>query len=339
MDNFINIQKALKSLEKLGIHLQVQKDGQVFIVGNVRFLTLPYPENFTATSKHEGVLLKKSTKALRHALQKKGINYFDLSGNIFLKSEEHQILIEEANKRHLSKVTQSRATLSPTNLISPNGLAFVDMIFRLKEAELANFQSTLQFCKHFKLYQPKVSQIMKKMGAKNLVDFKLKLKMLPFEWWLFALEFPSTKRKMTHFFGVAQSYYSLDDSINRLSTKKLLLNLENRFLDDVTAGPTEVAKQLGEIIDEGFSLWVSPSILNQIKKEFKLVPGNKEGRRPWQLASPAFSVMKEELITHDLKKRETTKTNKMRVIWDLGFGDSRLREVRENILRRFLSEV
>jgi hypothetical protein len=152
---------------------------------------------------------------------------------------------------------------------------------------------------------------MKKMGAKNLLDFKLKLKALPFEWWLFAFEFPATKRKMTHFFGVAQSYYSLDDSTNALSTKELTSLLDTRFLNDVTTGPLEVAKQIGEIIDEDFSLWVSPSILSKVKKEFKLVPGSKEGRRKWLLAAPPFPLIKEGLVTHEPKVWATVKTNKI----------------------------
>lgn len=339
MKDFVSIQKALKNLEKLGIHLKVHKDGQALVLGKVRFQTLPSPEHFAAPSKNEGLLLAKSSKALRQSLQKKGIHYLDLSGNIFLNSEEHQILVEEVKRKPLAKTAQDRTSLNPTNLISPNGLAFVDMLFRLKNTEIEKFQSTLQFCKYYELYQPKVSQVMKKMGAKNLLDFKLKLKTLPFEWWLFAFEFPATKRKMTHFWGVAKSYYSLDDSINALSTKELLSDLDTRFLNDVTAGPIEVAKQLGEIIDENFSLWVSPAILNKIKKEFKLVPGSKEGRRKWLLAAPPFSLSKEELITHEPKTEASAKTNKMRAIWDLSFGDLRLREARANILRRVIDEV
>jgi hypothetical protein len=339
MKDFVSIQKALKGLEKLGLHLEVHKDGRALLLGKVRFQSQPNPESFAAPSKNEGLLLTKTSKALRQSLQQKGINYFDLRGNIFLNSDEHQILIEEAARKPFSKTAKTQTNLSPTNLISPNGLAFVDMLFRLKNAELEKFQSTLQFCKHYGLYQPKVSQIMKKMGAKNLLDFKIKIKKLPFEWWLFAFEFPATKRKMSHFFGAARSYYSLDDSTNALSTKELLSNLDTRLLNDVTAGPLEVVKQLGEIIDEDFSLWVSPAMLGIIKKEFKLVPGSKEGRRRWLLASPPFPLKKEELITHEPEAKATAKTNTMRVIWDLSFGDSRLREVRTNILRRFINEV
>lgn len=339
MINAFRIKKALKNFEKVGLHLKMRIDGQTLLLGKVRFQTHTNPENFAGPSKNEGLLLTKSSKALRQLLQKKGINYFDFSGNIFLNSEEHQILIEEILRKPLSKVAKAQTTLSPTNLISPNGLAFVDMLFRLKHVELEKFQSTLQFCKHYGLYQPKVSQIMKKMGAKNLLDFKAKLKGTPFEWWLFAIEFPATKRKMTSFFGASQSYYSLDDSVNALSTKELISVLDIRFLNDVTAGPVEVAKELGEIIDEDFSLWVSPAIVGKIKKEFKLVPGSKEGRRKWLLAASSFPLSKEELITHEPKAKATSKTNKMRVIWDLSFGDSRLREVRTNILRKFINEV
>ena len=182
----------------------MHKDGKILSLGEVRFHSFPKPESFIAQANNEGLLLTKSSKALRQSLQKKGINYLDLSGNVFLNSEQHQILIEEAKMKPLKKTTQDRISLSPTNLISPNGWAFVDLLFRLKNSDLEKFQSTLRFCKHYELYQPKISQIMKKMGAKNLIDFKLKLKKLPFEWWLFAFEFPATKRKMTPFFDAAQ---------------------------------------------------------------------------------------------------------------------------------------
>jgi hypothetical protein len=115
--------------------------------------------------------------------------------------------------------------------------------------------------------------------------------------------------------------------------------LNFQFLNDVTAGPIEVSKQLGKIIDEDFSLWASPAVLSRIKKEFKLVPGYKEGRRKWILAAPSFALDKEELITHELGAKGAAKTNTMRVLWDLSFGDSRLREVRTDILKRILDEV
>jgi hypothetical protein len=339
MKDFTSIQKAIKGLEKLGLRLELHKEDQSLVLGKVRFRIQPKPERFSSAMKDEGIYLTKSSKALRQSLQKKGISYFDFNGNLFLNSERHQVLIEETKRKPLVKARESQMQLSPTNLVSPNGLAFVDTILRLKNVELEKFQSTLQFCNHFDLYQPKVSQIMKKMGAKTLLDFKLKLKTIPFEWWLFAFEFPATKRKMTSFFGVSQNYYSLDDSLNALSTPELLLRLESKFLNEVAAGPIEVAKQLGEIIDDDFSVWISPLIFTKIKKDYKLVPGSKEGRRKWILAAPPVSLIKEELITHELNSIAKTKTNKLRVIWDLGFGDSRLREVRTDLLRRLLDEI
>lgn len=115
--------------------------------------------------------------------------------------------------------------------------------------------------------------------------------------------------------------------------------LNSKFATSIAPGPIEVAKNLGEIIDEGFSVWVSPTILTRLKKEFKLVPGSKSGYRKWLIASPPVSLEKEELLTHVPKSKIEPETNTMRVIWDLSFGDFRLQEARLNILRRFLNEI
>ncbi|MFZ4404412.1 MAG: hypothetical protein ACOYOK_09955 [Pseudobdellovibrionaceae bacterium] len=292
-----------------------------------------------APSKNEGLLLSKSSKELRQTLRKKGISYFDFEGNIFLNSEGHQILIEKSKNKISHKQKKQISQLTPTNFISPNGLALIDTIFRIDDLDLNKFVSTLQFCKKFDLHQPKVSQLMTKVGAKNLLDFKKKVRAIPIEWWIFALEFRAAKRKMSHFFGASQNYYSLDTSFDKISSSELMSRLPSKFKNEVIAGPIEVAKAMGEIIDDNFSLWVSPSVLTEFKKEFKLIAGTNENRRKWLIAAPPFSLDKEELLSHISKPRFKFQTNLMRAIWDLGFGEARLQEARLNMLRRFLNEA
>lgn len=335
MKNIKPYEKALKIFKKMGVNIQANSQDQGLSIGKINFQLHTNPNNFKPSSKNEGLLLPKSSKALRQSLQRTGINYFDLNGNIFFNSDGHQIQIEEAIKKTSSKTSQSSMKLNPTNLISPNGLAFMDVLFRIENVDLEKFPSVLQFCKAFNLYQPKVSQIISKIGAKGLLDFKRKVKNIPLEWWLFALEFPASKRKMSHFFGTSQNYYSLSNT--KQQTDKIISTLESKYTKDVTQGPIEVAKNLGEIIDDSLSIWVSPVILNQLKKDFKLIPGSKEGHQQWIIASPPHSIEKEELLTHFPNSKP--KTNVMRVIWDLGFGDSRLQEARLNILRKTLNEI
>ncbi len=334
-----NYHSILKNLKKLGVQVNITQEGNDLIIGQIRFSKAHSIEKFSNTQREEGLLLSNSSRTLRQSLQKKGINYIDTNGNLFLIHKEVQFLIENIKKTPAIRLPQVATRLSPTNLISPNGLAIIDTLFRLDDHELESFSSTLQFCKRYNLYQPKASQIMKKLGVKNLIDFKKHLKKISLEWWLFALDSPISKRKMTAFFGVSQNYYSLDNSINSKTTDELTSFLNQQFEDSVTTGPLEIVKSIGEIIDDDFSIWVSPVILSNLKKQFKLVPGTKEGRRKWLLASPPTSLIQEGLITHEPKSKTNQKTNYLRVIWDLGFGDFRLQEVRTNMLRKLLNEV
>lgn len=342
MKKMISLQKAInrnkKALERIGLHLDLNQDGDTLTIGKIEFQPNNNPSSFFETPLNKGLLLPKISKELRKALQDKGISYFDYGvGNIFLNSGKFRVLLEATPKREPSfKKNKSQLSLNPTNLISPNGLAFIDTLFRLDNNVLGAFPSTLQFCKKFDLYQPKVSQIMKKLGAKNLMDFKVKLKSIPLEWWIYALETPAAKRKMTTFFDVAQSYYSLNDNFTLTSSSEILTDLNSKYKDDITPGPTEIAKAMGEIIDDEISLWISPSLQSKIKKELKLIPGVKEGKRRWFLASPNSDLIKEELVTHEPSSKSKYKTNLFRVVWDLSFGDSRLREARLNILRNII---
>lgn len=333
MKNLARYQKTLKIIEKFGVKLAARIKDQALIIGQIKFRPQSDPAQFSTAIQNEGLLLQKSSKELRRSLQKKGVNYFDLNGNIFVNLDGKRFLIEEAKKRRPVKSKVTATHISPTNLVSPNGFAFIDVLFRIDEKEIESFPSTLQFCKHFGLYQPKASQIMSKISARSLLEAKKKIKNIPVEWWIYALDFPAAKRKMTCFFDIAQNYYSLDDSINKLPISELLSRLEAKSGNDVLPGPIEVAKSFGEILDNNFSVWISPDVATQIKKEFKLVPGAKEGHRKWLFASPPMSLRQAELVTHEIDPK--LKTNTMRAIWDLGFGESRLQEARLNILQRF----
>lgn len=331
-----NILKCRVELGKLGLELVINEKS--VSIGKVTFEHHGNPESFQSLPPNTGLLLSKSSRELRKSLQEKNINYLEHNQcNVFIVFESHRLSIdfEKRKTTKLSKVKSLNQNLNPTNLISPNGLAFIDTIFRLDDDTLKEFQSTLQFCKHFELYQPKVSQIMKKFDAKKLIDFKNRVRLIPIEWWIFAFETPAARRKMTAFFDISQKYYSLDESTESDTTSNIVSTLNFKYSNDIAPGPIEVAKSYGEVIDDSLSIWVSPLITSKIKKEFKLIPGTKEGKREWLLASPSFDLKKAELLSHYSTKTEN-KTNSFRVLWDLGYGDARLGEVRLNILRKII---
>jgi hypothetical protein len=331
-----SIKDVLNSLEKDGLLLD-SKFGKRFVI--INGITFFLESKLNNHQKNSGLILTESTKLIRQNLQKKEISYIDTDGNIFIKSELRNILIEKSFiSKSKNKKPQAEVKLNPTNVISPNGLDFIDVLFRIDDREIAKFNSALHFCKHYKLYQPKVSQIMHRLKVKNLADCKKKLKEFSLDWWIFALENPASKRKMTPFFKTAQNYYSIDEKINKIDTVEIFKKLHREFQNNIAPGPSEVSKSFGELVDDGINIWVSPLIAKKLKKDFKLVPGFKSGQKNWLITVSGSDLESEKLISKDKKTNPPT-TNIMRAIWDLGFGDYRQQEARTNILRKFLNGI
>ncbi len=340
MNSIDNIKKLLEQLKIAGLLLENQITDNSITICDVQFFFETSTNEYSQhRNKNDGVILFHSSKLRRQTLQKKEISYIDINGNFFIKSNTYKIHIEKNELlKKMTKKSKQKVKLSPTNLISPNGLAFIELLFRLNNNDLKKFNSTLHFCKNYDLYQPKASQIMHRLGVKNLIECKKKLLEYSQEWWFLALENPASRRKMTSFFKISKNYYSLDKTINSLTAQSLLTKLNKHFLNEVAEGPIEVAKKFGELIDESISIWVSPLVSMELKKEFKLIPGSKEGCKSWLLATPPVSLKEEGLITHYSHKDNLGQTNILRAIWDLGFGDSRMQIASANILRRFLYE-
>ncbi len=333
--------KLVKLLEANGFQLKWRQQGEAIRVGTKAFRPSHSPQDLVALSSSEGLLLSRSTKEQRESLRARNINYLDPKGYLYMTlGPSTTILIEEhrSKKKNLEKKRQQQIAVSPTLLVSPNGLALVDALLRTSPQQLQETRSTLEFCRMHSLYQPKASKIMTGLRAKNLLDLRSKLQELPIEWWMFAFDSPATKRKMLAFFDVAQNYYSVSPDIEVMSEEELQKKLNSEFGDDVTGGPTLVAKQVGALIDPGISLWVSPDAASKLKRDFKLVAGKKPNHRTWQLASPTVTLRKAELISHvrDSATMLSAKTNVMRAIWDLSFSESRLREIRADLLRSLL---
>lgn len=338
MNTKTDIGKLERLLRKNGFQIEWKKEDDSIIVGTKVFKASSSPQDFMELPNTQGLLLNHSSKELRKTLQERNINYIDLKGYLHMNLDpSEKIVIEENSSKKKKPKGNKKVSISPTLLISPNGFALIDTLFRLNDEQLQKSPSVLQFSKLYDLYQPKISKIMTAIGAKDLVTLKQKISALPIEWWLYAFDLPVTKRKMTAFFDVAQNYYSLDGHIETMEETVLLKNLKSSLKNDISQGPTLIAKQFGELIDSDISLWASPSASSKLKKEFKLVAGTKEGHKRWVIASPSLDLTKAELISHvDDNRPLFPKTNILRSIWDLSFSESRLREIRSNLLRSFL---
>ncbi len=337
MKSKTDVKKIEALLKKNGISLHWESSGDSMILGSKKFNPVVSPTDIMEVPNNEGLILPHSSNEQRKSLQTKNISYIDSKGNLFLSLDKIKILIEASSKSisKKKKIRIQNSFVRSTLLISPNGLAIIEALFRVPEEQLS--LPALQFCKINNLFQPKISKIMTGLGVKNLFDLKSKIIDLPIEWWLFSFDSPVTKRKMTSFFDVAQDYYSLDPKIEKLTGVTLLQKVNKQFNDDVTAGPTLIAQRFGVLVGDEISLWVSPAAIIKLKKEYKLIAGTKEGQRKWKLGVPLLSLIKEDLISHASDKAFLNiKTNILRAIWDLSYSESRLREVRSSMLRSFL---
>lgn len=339
--DYKTLKKITKHLILAGVRLEAEllEDG-IILIGDIAFSRLSNP---LLAQHNEGVILLHSSKEIRKLLQGKGISYFDKEGNIFLNSVFGQIFVQaEIAPKYSGGIIKQEggvSSLSPTNLVSPNALSIIDVLFRLTDDQVEEFGSALRFSQKFHLSQSKLSHVMKKVNAKSVIDFKHKIREIPVEWWLFAFESRTTKRKMVNFFDVAVPYYSLSDEVNDNSNKKIFESIDFTYSYNSCPGPIEVAKRYGEIIDNQISLWISDDIETKIKRQYKLVPGKKEGHKVWLMASAPQEILLESIVTHDIHSRDMIKTNIIRSIWDLSQGESRLKEVREGLLKTFIYET
>lgn len=339
-DEIKSVSKINQILDSSGVKLEASLDHQGDLrIGEISFKKLLNP---LMSEVGTGVILTNSSEELRKILKSKGISFIDTNGNLFLNSSSGQITVVPKLKTIAFRqagisLTSHLPMLNPTNLISPIGLSIIDTLMRMSDSELNELGSALQFCNRYRLSQSKLNLTMRRLHARTLVEFKYKIREIPLEWWFFAFESPSTKRKMVNFFEAATPYHSLLPDMNYSDSKSLLRSIEYEF-PFTTPGPTEVAKAFGEIVDNDISLWISDVVESRIKRQFKLIPGKKEGLRTWMLATVPEDVLQDSIITHDAKTKNICKTNIIRSIWDLGYGESRLREVREKMLKVFVYE-
>lgn len=331
------LNRILEYYHSDGIKLEFESSDDGIKIGEILFRTNNNPQNAT---RNEGVLLSNSSEELRSILRSKGISYLESRGHIYIRTKHGYLELNpkemKAIKKHDGMKVGDVEIPNPTNLISPIGLSIIDTLFRLSKERISDYGSVLKFCNEYNIPQPKMSLTMKRLNAKSIIELKDKIKQVPIEWWFYAFESPNTKRNLVNFFEIAVPHYSLLET--EIESEQVLKEIDTIFPMSAP-GPTEVAKKFKTLIDQDLSLWISVKNEAELKKRMKLVPGRKIGKKTWMIAAISDEVLKEAVIAHDYKTQVVIKTNIMRSIWDLGHGDSRLREVRMQILKVFLNET
>ena len=331
--------KVLNQLiRQLGLQIEVRLSGDTLIVNGIMFVSAGHKELSSEPDANKGFLLPSLTEDEKQFCQDHRINYLTLDGQ-FQLNRGGVILFIAHDKKTRSKVKQLKSNVrnwvSPTLLFSPYALSILDVLFRVSEKELTQASSVLAFSKVYGLYQPKLSKMMREFGAKDLVVLKSKISDLPEEWWLLAFQYPATKKRLTSFFEVAKAFHSLEvNPALEEDLNSVIVKAQGKLIP----GPIEMPKKLGLIYDRDHYLWGTQAALQDLKRQYKLVPGKAIHASTWYLAVPARELHQESIasrIRHE-NFNATDLANPFRAVWDLSFGSERLKEVRVSLLRSLL---
>ena len=343
--------KAIQRAEsQAGVQFGLRQEGGHLWIGGIEFAPTSKTELFRNKKSENGILIQDLSTEERTYCQTHEISYLTVRGELFLIRKGYRIVLEPSQKApRLNRsgkprvATNLTATLSPTALVSPNGLAILDTLFRIGADSVQSYKSALSFAREFDLVQPKLSQMMTKLRAKTLADLKLAIKALPDDWWSVALHYPMTRKGFTPFFENAKSYHSLLPSSGLLKLNQSLHEWQKSH-SSIVSGPVEVMRELGLIRDPDIYLWGTESAFHELKKEFRLIPGIDSEKITWNLATPFAGFDRESILSAIQTavvdfKFPSLQPNLFRAIWDLSFGDERLKEVQLPALRRILNEV
>ena len=294
-----------------------------------------------------GLLLPHLQNDRKRKYLSEGISFLDDKGELFLVHTDRALHIKTEGllSKKAARKTNSTVVLDhpvPYFLISPNALAIAETLMRLPSPHLQEFRSGLKFCEQYDLYQPKFSEIAKRLKVRTVEEMAKKIKSIRADDWLAAFETTAARRFMTPFYTKAEPFYSLlpEDS---LQESQSLSDVYEKYKKNVLPGPSEVAKQMGVLIETNVNLWVLPETLAQLKKYKRLVPGQSKEHRTWLIAVADRGFEREEVASHILQDKrlpgDPLQNNILRAAWDLTFSDTRTREVRKFLLRRLMNEL
>ncbi|MBI2604781.1 MAG: hypothetical protein HYW49_01750 [Deltaproteobacteria bacterium] len=211
--------------------------------------------------------------------------------------------------------------------------------------ELHAFKSALSFARKYQLNQSKLSVMMRAMRVQSLSALRKQIAQLDLDWWSLALAYPATKKGLTPFFLHSTPFQAVEKVSPEESQAQLKDLLDSSVTQDLVPGPAEVAKGIGVITDPDIYLWGTVSALQMLKRKFRLVPGASKDKVTWHLAIPQRGLAREAILSrlpetgHQQSGLQYFHANYFRAIWDLTFGSERLKEVRIQMLRRFIEDA
>lgn len=332
----MDLKPYLKVLEQIetqtGASLSKRQTKTALIVNGQRFVLRQDQE---ASNPEYGIIARTiGAKAANHLIEAER-SFLTLDGDLYLAKTDSrlQINLKRLNQTS-SRPKKLRQSISPTLIVSPNGLSIADVLFRVNSSDLQNFRSGLSFTKRYALVQAKLSQMMTSLKAKSVVDLKKRLLDLSLDWWAIALRDPMTRKRMTPFFDVAQPHYSNStDRFNEFSSTAL-------ESDGLIAGPLNAARDLGFLRSKDSSYWATEENVRKIKRKYQLIPGTRLDTPICYLASPKRTLVEESITSRLMATKEidaiSPNYNSLRAVWDMAFGDERVQEVQVDCMSKLI---
>ncbi|MBP9708800.1 MAG: hypothetical protein KBD78_14270 [Oligoflexales bacterium] len=291
----------------------------------------------------QGILFKRSTVQLRRWLEKNEVSYVTEDGYLCLFTKDQTYRSSPALKKPTIKL-KKKAAPKGTNIINPASLKLIETAIKMPKQYFQKLTGT-ELSEKLSISQSSVSKCFGAANVSNALEFREFVLLQKVDYWLSMMEDPKISRYLTPFFRVSKEYRFPEKELNSVEAGHWLQESIDKFQAEVLPGPLEVAKITGGLNDPRVTLWISPKVLSEFKKQNRLVPCTGRERAACALAVSNRSFEKEAIFTKlDLEIDFAFPSwmhgmNIFRAVWDLGFADSRARESRIAILQRLLNEI
>ena len=195
--------------------------------------------------------------------------------------------------------------------------------------------------------KPKISSIMKALKSENFKQLKERIANLPLEWWQQALNYPRTRKRVTPFLERNYPYVMRNSNLSISDAGKIVSMITEKYKNKALPGPIELLKTSGNLIDHNIYLWVEDQeTFKKIRREYDLIPSPEKGKNIlFYFKVPNYRFEDESIISREPElgypwlEWSVSKLNYFRAIWDLSFGDSRIKQAQVELLRRILNEI
>jgi len=299
--------------------------------------------------KNRGYIFRSLTIEQRRWLERSRVSYIAMNGHmrLFLANRVMTIKpsksVEEDDHDAIPYIPyRENSPIRASQLISPNGLKVADGIFRLSNDELKNL-SGRKFSDVFQVPQSSVSKLLTNFNCSDLPQFKAYLQKWPLARWKEALDNKKALLKMRPYSSLSTNYQVIGQFDTGFGSG-FLEGLIKKYDGQIFPGPLELAKLYGVIRDPTIYIWGDQNGINDIKREFRLVPAKNRGMAQISLAPIHHGFIKDAVTTQWIGTVSSRlpvhfqKINIFRAVWDLGFEDARTKSIQLELFKEVLHD-